>query len=161
LGAGLRRSIPAFKAGVSTGREYVDSYEYDTTYDWMAGGEINEAGGYSKPPLASAMAPCVHAAVAWLCFRWPPHHRPPRNALSSYRRRQQPAPPPTDRRRRRRRRCDRRYNYSNLVVIYPSVFVHPGQLDHFLAYARGAHQVFAPSDRAPAPAPRRWTLGGG
>ena len=36
------------------------------------------------------------------------------------------------------------YNYSNLVVIrfFPSVFVHPQQLWHFLAYACGAAQVF-------------------
>ena len=34
------------------------------------------------------------------------------------------------------------YNYSHLVVIYPSVFVHKAQLYHFLAYVRGASQVF-------------------
>jgi hypothetical protein len=34
------------------------------------------------------------------------------------------------------------YNYSHVVVIYPSVFVHKPQLYHFLAYARGASQVF-------------------
>ena len=34
------------------------------------------------------------------------------------------------------------YNYSQIVVIFPSVFVHKPQLYHFLAYARGASQVF-------------------
>ena len=32
------------------------------------------------------------------------------------------------------------YNYSSIVVLYPSVFVHETQMAHFVAYARGATQ---------------------
>jgi hypothetical protein len=91
LGAGLKRSVAAFKVGTSTGREYVDSYDYDPTYDFMQGQEINIAKYSQEPLLSAAGAP---------------------------------------------------YNYSNLVIIFPSVFVHRQQLWHFLAYARGAAQVF-------------------
>ena len=87
LGAGLKRTVPAFKS-VSTGREYVDSYEYDSAYDWMAGAEINVAKFSDQP---RTYAP---------------------------------------------------YNYTNVVMLYPSVFTHPGQLWHFVEYARGAAQVF-------------------
>ena len=41
--------------------------------------------------------------------------------------------------------ADAPYNYTTTVMLYPSVFVHPRQLVHFLAYARGAAQVFAPT----------------
>ena len=109
LGAGLKRSVAAFKAGASTGREYVDRYDYDTAYDFMAGQEINVAKYSQEPLLSAAGAP---------------------------------------------------YNYSNTVIIYPSVFIHPNQIWHFLAYARGAAQVFTdtavPSSAAglpPAPHP--------
>lgn len=87
LGAGLKRSVPEFKS-VSTGREYVDDYEYDSSYDWMAGTEINVAK-YSEQ--TETYAP---------------------------------------------------YNYTNLVMLYPSVFTHLGQLWHFVEYVRGAAQVF-------------------
>ena len=45
------------------------------------------------------------------------------------------------------------YNYSKVVVIYPSVFVHKPQLYHFLAYARGASQVFIDTTVPPSVAP--------
>ena len=51
------------------------------------------------------------------------------------------------------------YNYSNLVIIFPSVFAHRQQLWHFLAYARGAAQVFidtvVPSTTGLQPGPAR------
>ena len=52
LGAGLKRTVPDFKT-ISTGREYVDDYDYDTSYDWMAGSEIN-VPRYSELPDACA-----------------------------------------------------------------------------------------------------------
>jgi hypothetical protein len=70
---------------------YVDTYDYDPAYDFMAGQEINVAKFSQEPLLSAAGAP---------------------------------------------------YNYSQIVVIYPSVFVHPSQLYHLLAYARGAAQDF-------------------
>lgn len=69
---------------------YVDAYQYDPVYDFMAGQELNVAK-FSTEPLLATEAP---------------------------------------------------YNYSRLVVIYPSVFVHKPQLYHFLGYARGASQVY-------------------
>ena len=52
LGAGLKRTVADFKT-ISTGREYVDDYDYDTSYDWMTGAEIN-VPRYSELPDACA-----------------------------------------------------------------------------------------------------------
>eukprot|EP01050_Picozoa_sp_SAG11_P004619 SAG11_NODE_300_length_11057_cov_5.223469_3_plen_129_part_00 len=72
--AGLKRSVAEFKGGVSTGREYVDLYDYDTAYDFMAGQEINVAK-YSRVLPAGLVAPFVLPRCCPVSQERGPHHR--------------------------------------------------------------------------------------